>query len=108
MNMRAMPAVKHALREARLPAVAACVIAYLAYHLVQGDYGLLAWVHLSNRLDALETEATNLTAQRGQLEHRVTLLRPDGLDPDMLDEQARAVLGYVNPYDVVIIRGPGR
>ena len=32
-------------------------------------------------------------------ERRVSLLRSDKLDPDMLDERARALLGYVDPRD---------
>ena len=32
-------------------------------------------------------------------ERRVALLRSDKLDPDMLDERARALLDYVDPRD---------
>jgi cell division protein FtsB len=34
------------------------------------------------------------------------LLRSDKLDPDLLDEEARTLLDYVDPRDVVIITGP--
>lgn len=101
--MRRISALKYALREACLPAVFACVFAYLGYHLVQGNLGLLAWMQLEQRLDTLEREAADLAEKRQTLEHKVTLLRSDGLDPDMLDQQTRAILGYVHPQDVLIL-----
>ena len=36
-------------------------------------------------------------------EQRVSLLRSDRVDPDMLDERARYQLDYVNPHDLVRI-----
>jgi hypothetical protein len=32
------------------------------------------------------------------------LLKSDRLDPDMLDERARALLGFADPRDVVMLR----
>ena len=39
-------------------------------------------------------ELERVTAERKQWEHRVSLLRADKLDPDLLDERARAMLNY--------------
>ena len=39
-------------------------------------------------------------------EQRVSLLRSDRVDPDMLDERARYQLDYVNPRDLVKIIKP--
>ena len=36
-------------------------------------------------------------------QHRVSLLRSNTLDPDMLDERARVKLNYVHPRDLVLI-----
>ena len=41
------------------------------------------------------------------MERRTSLLWPDNLDPDMLSERARAVLGLAHPDDVVIYAIPG-
>jgi len=103
--MRQISALKYALREARLPALFACLFAYLAYHLVQGEYGLLAWKQLQVNLQHLQTQVAELHQQRADLENQVVLMRSDGLDPDMLDEQARRVLGYVDSKDVLILSG---
>jgi len=42
-------------------------------------------------------------AERAQWERRVALLRPDRIDPDMLDERARALLGYVDARDLTLL-----
>ena len=42
-------------------------------------------------------------AERALWERRVALLRSDRLDPDMLDERARALLGYVDPRDLTLL-----
>jgi cell division protein FtsB len=36
----------------------------------------------------------------------VALLRSDRLDPDMLDERARALIGYADPRDVILLTAP--
>jgi cell division protein FtsB len=45
-------------------------------------------------------------AERAFWERRVSLLRSDKLDPDMLDERARAMLDYVDPRDVTLLLNP--
>ena len=36
----------------------------------------------------------------------MALLRSDRIDPDMLDERARALLGYVDPRDLTLLLQP--
>jgi hypothetical protein len=36
----------------------------------------------------------------------VVLLRSESVDPDMLDERARAMLDYVHPRDLVLLGKP--
>lgn len=75
---------------------------YFAFYLVFGPSGLIAW----NRLDAhlQETKAVyqDLHDRRESLEADVKLMRPDSLDPDMAEEQARKTLGFTKPDEIVI------
>ena len=41
--------------------------------------------------------------QRAELEHRVSLLRPDSLDPDLLEEQARRLLNFGFANEAIIL-----
>jgi cell division protein FtsB len=90
-------------RHAAFPILSACAISYFGYHAVHGEYGLAAYVRLHQRIATMETTHSELVEQREKLEHRASLLRPDSLDPDMLDERARTLLGFAHPDDLVIL-----
>jgi len=101
--MSSRPTVKRKLRNAVLPAIAACLVVYFLYHLVQGDRGLLAQHRLTDRVAEAETTLDELEARREALEQRVALLGKDRIDRDALDEQARRMLNYGHPLDLVLI-----
>lgn len=79
------------------PVFAIAVFSYFAYHSVQGDRGLIAWLQLTQQVEIAQTTLEKVSRERSVLEHRARLLRPDNLDPDMLDERARQVLGVARP-----------
>lgn len=80
----------------------ACLLLYFGYHLVQGDRGLFAWWRINDRLAHAEAELGKLHLERQTLRRRVTLLRREHIDEDMLDEQVRKMLNLVGPNEVVI------
>ena len=47
-----------------------------------------------------------LKAERAVWERRVSLLRADRIDPDVLDERARALIGYADPRDLTLLLNP--
>ncbi len=79
--------------------------AYFAYNMVEGDRGLLAWVHSSRQLDAVQAQADAVRTEKETLEHRVSLLQDQHLGPDLLDEQARSALNLAAPHQIVIMNG---
>lgn len=85
------------------PLLGALLVAYFAYHAVQGDRGLLAYLQLTNEIRKAEITRDLIHAERVQLEKHVTLLRPDRLDADMLDERARLMLNVGHADDVVVM-----
>ena len=92
------------LRHFLVPLVCLIVISYFAYHAVYGQHGFIAWLSLQNRVDTLDQQLAEVRGAREQLDRQVALLRPESLDPDLLDERARATLGFANPNDIVIFR----
>ena len=90
------------LRHVIGPLIGVGAVAYFAYHTVEGDRGVLAWVRLKNEILEAELQLAKVTTERQALEHRVLLLRPDHLDPDMLEERARAMLNMGREDEVVI------
>ncbi len=78
------------------------VLFYLGFHALSGERGLYAWFKESRRLEALKAELADIQAERAELDGRVRALSSNSLDLDMLDEQARKVLGYAAPDEVVV------
>src|SRR5579885_2866187 len=103
--------VTHRRRRAVLTALglytfAALFIGYFGVNAFTGAHGLRAQADLDKQLTTMEAELAQLKAERAVWQHRVSLLRSDKIDPDMLDERARALLGYVDPRDVVLLTRP--
>ena len=87
-----------------LPSVLAiCVMGYFAYHSVQGERGYRALLRVQQDLAEARFQEARLAAERARLERRVALLRPDGLDPDLLGERARLLLNYGLEGEYVIL-----
>lgn len=84
------------------PTLAVSLFAYFAYHAIEGDRGLLAWMQLTQDVESTQAELDKMVHAREALDHQTYLLRSEALDPDMLDERARAVLGLVRKDDVII------
>jgi len=78
-----------------------CGLCYFAYHAIVGKRGLEARSRLIERSRQLEPEIARLEAERASLEQEVRLI--DAADPDMVEELAIEVLGFVRPGDRVII-----
>ncbi len=87
------------------PVLGVSLICYFGYHLVQGERGLLAWLRLTQEVKLASSRLAALDGEREALEGRVSLMRPEHLDRDMLDERARATLNLAGPHDVIILRG---
>ena len=90
-------------RSAIGPFLGLMAVAYFAFHTVEGDRGLIAWWRLNREIHTAETTLIQLQAEREGLELRTRLLRPKKLDPDMLDERARAMLGLGRSDEVIIL-----
>ena len=88
------------------PLLAISLLAYFGYHLVEGERGLKAWGRLNLEIAAAKANLARLESEKQLLEHDVSLLRPDRLDPDMLDERVRAVLNLAAPDEVIIFNKP--
>jgi len=86
-----------------LPVLGVCVVLYFAYHAVQGDRGIRSLLDYESRVEKTKLQLAQIKAQRERLEHRVYLLRSDSLDPDLLEERARAVLNFAHPDEIAII-----
>jgi cell division protein FtsB len=86
-----------------LPVLGVCVVLYFAYHAVQGDRGIRSLLDYQTKVEQTHLQLAKIRTERKDLEHRVFLLRPDSLDPDLLEERARAVLNFADPNEIAVI-----
>jgi cell division protein FtsB len=83
--------------------LAALLVGYFGVNAFNGNRGIKAKQDIDQQMAALSAELAHLQAERAQWERRVALLRASKLDPDMLDEQARALLDYTDPRDLTLM-----
>ena len=91
------------LRGLLLHAIAASLIGYFALQAFQGNYGLDARKGYEQDITRLTLERDELKAERKDLERRVALLKPESIDPDMVEELARRDLGFAGPNDLLLL-----
>ena len=98
------------MRQRRFDFTVTCVclalLGYFAWHAWKGPRGLPYRNMLEAEAEGLETKYAGVEQQRLHLEHRVALLRPDSIDPDILDELARGQLEMAAPGEVVVLQDP--
>jgi cell division protein FtsB len=82
---------------------AALAIGYFGVNAYTGNHGLKARQDLDQQIAALTAEFDRARAERIVWERRIALMQPESLDPDLLDERARAQLDYVDPRDRVLL-----
>jgi cell division protein FtsB len=86
--------------------IAALLIGYFGVNAYTGNHGLKAKKDLDQQIAELTEELGRLKLERIRWERQVVLLKSDSIDPDMLDERARALLHYAHPNDLTILLKP--
>lgn len=88
--------------------IGALLLAYFAYYALYGDRGLLAQRRLEREAIATQEKLATLKNDRETLEKRTNGLRPESLDADLVEQQAREQLGLTREGEHVIITTPAQ
>jgi cell division protein FtsB len=80
------------------------LLGYFAWHAWKGPRGYPYRDNLLAEAAGLEGRLAAVTAERDGLERKVVLLRPDRVDPDLLDELARERLQMAKPSELIVMR----
>ena len=83
-------------------AILALLIFYFDVNAVTGPRGLTSDRLRETTLTTRIAELERLRGERADLEHRIRLLDDAGLSADLVEERARAVLGFADPRDYVV------
>ena len=75
---------------------------YFTFAAVQGDFGILRRAEINHDLQKLQVEIGSLHVEIADLKNLTRRLSDHYLDLELLDQQARDVLGYVRTDELVI------
>ena len=81
--------------------VCCALLGYFAWHAWKGPRGFPYQQGLDQQLAMQQQKFETLREQRIRQEAKVSLLRPESIDPDLLDEMARRNLEMARPGDVI-------
>ncbi|MCT4555813.1 MAG: septum formation initiator family protein [Pelagimonas sp.] len=83
-------------------AIALSVSAYFTFAAVQGDFGLFRRAEIAVERDMLAQELASLKVELARMENHTRRLSDEFLDLDLLDQQARDLLGLVRSDEIVV------
>lgn len=75
---------------------------YFTFAAVQGDYGLFKRIEVNAEGEALQVELAALQSEVARMENLTKRLSDNFLDLDLLDQQARDMLGMIRTDEIVI------
>tara|TARA_Y100000590_G_scaffold470502_1_gene665772 strand:+ start:9455 stop:9766 length:312 start_codon:yes stop_codon:yes gene_type:complete len=76
---------------------------YTLHHFYNGSLGYEKNSQLNNQLEQLKTELEDMKNKEVQLKKNINLLK-NNIDADMLQEQAKKILYYADPNEIIIKR----
>lgn len=88
------------------PLCCVLILFYLGFHAVSGERGVFALFKETRKLEQLTADLNAIRAKHASLEKKIKLMSNSSLDLDMLDEQARNVLGLAGKDEVVLFTAP--
>jgi cell division protein FtsB len=87
----------------RMPVMVALSITYFGFHMMNGERGVYAFVRESHKQELLQKELSHVSQKREAMELKVSGLRNDSLDLDLLDQQARHMLGLMGQGEKLVL-----
>lgn len=78
-----------------------CMTGYFTFNAVQGDFGLFSRTEIMVERVALEQQLAELRTEVSRMENLTHRLSDNFLDIDLLDQQARDVLGMIRSDEIV-------
>ena len=81
----------------------AMVASYFGWHAINGQRGLKTRVEFARQAGELQAELDGLRAERARWAQKITLVRGETMDRDILDEQAHGTLGRAHKNELMVL-----
>jgi cell division protein FtsB len=93
-------------RHLALTAALLGVQGYLAYSAISGQFGIENRAQIIADIEVLDDKSSAIQAEIDAYKHRVQLMNPKHLDPDLITERARALLNMAHADDILVMVHP--
>ena len=88
-----------------MPITTAAFLGYFGFHAFHGSYGLWAMDQFEREQASLTLRLVYLKGQRRMLEERIASVRPESLDMEIVDVEARRSLNMIRADEIVVQLG---
>jgi cell division protein FtsB len=78
------------------------LLAYFGWQAERGARGIAYNASLSTQVNKLTADFVAIKSKHKALEDKVAELRPNAIDPDLLDEMARKTLNFASAHDIIV------
>ncbi len=78
------------------------ILIYLLFNIFDGNNGLLSHSRLNAEIASLETKLKNIKSSNSLYEVKISSLKKQDKNTDLIDEQIRNVLGYGKNNEFII------
>ncbi len=95
---------RYVVRQNLVAVIGVCLSIYFCYHLIAGERSYLRLVSLNSQMATTEIQLASATQERTALEQKVVMMRPGHVNADLLEEQARKVLGFSYQDEKMVIK----
>ena len=79
------------------------LLVYLLFHLFVSERSIPSMLRLSAQEQSLRIDVATLDAEKSDLMNRVTRMRPETLDPDLVEEYSIQMLGHGSGDGIIIM-----
>lgn len=90
-------------RQLGITAILVAVQGYLGFNVVSGQFGIDSQRQMHVEIGELKAKSAALAAEIDAYRHRAALFAPHKLDPDIVSERARALLGVAQADDLIVM-----
>ncbi|MCB9983036.1 MAG: septum formation initiator family protein [Rhodospirillales bacterium] len=101
--MNKLIAHHHFFRENIVALIGVCLCLYFSYHALLGHRSVLKLHSLEMQIETMSQKNTDLERTKESLQKKVVMMRPGGVNKDLLEEQVRLVLGYRQADELVLL-----
>jgi len=81
----------------------ALLLVYLLFHLFVSEGSVTSLVSLNVQQEKFEEQLINIKKERGYLEYKVSKLRPETLDYDLLQEETLRMIGKRHGHAIMLL-----